>query len=326
MSAYWPLVPVDVLATVALLAAIIVGGFGAARVKPLWLARLCSWALVASGVAGTERWNAQEPAGFRMLAIIGALLYGMKAVVAVEVQAHGARPLTIDRWLGFAALWPGMRPAPFARSSAAHLPEVSRILLGGFVRLLVGLALVLIARLVWVFTASILMATPPLLVGLSLIVHFGAFDILTATWRWFGVDCQRLFRAPLKSTSLREFWGRRWNLAFSEMTAIAVYQPIVRVAGRRPALVASFLGSGLLHELAISVPVRAGFGLPLAYFTLHGALMIFEARLAKANRSIDRIPWVGWAWTLAWLLVPLAILFHRPFLAGIVWPIIGIRG
>ena len=73
------------------------------------------------------------------------------------------------------------------------------------------------------------------------------------------------------------------------------------------------------------MPVRAGFGLPLAYFTLHGALMMIEARLAKANRSIDRIHWVGRVWTLVWLLAPLPVLFHRPFLAGIVWPIIGIE-
>jgi alginate O-acetyltransferase complex protein AlgI len=314
-----------VLATVALIVAIILLGFATARVRPLRLARICAWVLVVAGVASAERWNAHEPAGFRMLAIIGALLYGMKAVVAVEVQAHGARPLSIARWLGFTALWPGMRPGPFARRSSAALPGIGRLLAGGCARLLAGLALVFIARLAWVFTASKLLATPPLLVGLSLIVHFGAFDILTAAWRWLGVDCQRLFRAPLQSTNLREFWGRRWNLAFSEMTAIAIYQPMVRIAGRGPALAASFLGSGLLHELAISVPVRAGFGLPLAYFTLHGTLMVVEARLAKANRAIDRERWVGRVWTLAWLLAPLPVLFHRPFLSGIVWPIIGIE-
>ena len=53
-----------------------------------------------------------------------------------------------------------------------------------------------LARLVWVFTSSLLLATPPLLLALSLIIHFGAFDILTAACRWQGVDCQRLFRAP----------------------------------------------------------------------------------------------------------------------------------
>jgi hypothetical protein len=324
MSAYRPLYAVDVVGTVALLATIILVGFVAARVRPLWSARLCSWALVLAGVVGSERLNTQEPAGFRMLAIIGALLYGMKAVVSVEVQTHGARPLSLGRWLGFAALWPGMRPGPFARRAAANLPKVGQLFLGGTARLLLGLAMVVLARLAWVLTSSRLLATPPLLVGLSLIVHFGVFDVLAAAWRWQGVDCQRLFRSPLRSTNLGEFWGRRWNLAFSEMTAIAIYQPLVRVAGRGPALAASFLGSGLLHELAISVPVRAGYGLPMAYFMLHGILMTVEARLAKANWPIDRVAWIGRVWALTWLLAPLPILFHRPFLAGVVWPLIGL--
>lgn len=325
MSAYRPLSGADTVGTVALLAMIILLGFAVARVSPLWLARLCSWALVIAGVLAAERWNSQEPAGFRMLAIIGALLYAMKAVVSVEVQAHGARPLSIGRWLGFAALWPGMRPGPFARRAGTSLPGAWQLFVGGSARLVAGLALVAVARLFWVTTSSRFLATVPLMVGLSLIVHFGAFDILASAWRWRGVECQRLFRSPLRSTNLREFWGRRWNLAFSEMTAIAIYQPLVRVGGRRPALAASFLGSGLLHELAISVPVRAGYGLPMAYFILHGTLMMIEARLAKANRPIDRVPWVGRIWTLTWLLAPLPVLFHRPFLAGVVWPLIGLE-
>jgi alginate O-acetyltransferase complex protein AlgI len=325
MNAYRPLHAVDVVGTAALLAAIIYLGFVVARVSPLWFARLLSWALVLAGVVASERLNTREPAGFRMLAIIGALLYGMKAVVSVEVQTHGARPLSIGRWLGFAALWPGMRPGPFTHCAATSLPEIRQLLLGGSARLLAGLAMVVLARLAWVLTSSRLLATPPLLVGLSLIVHFGAFDLVAAAWRWQGVDCQRLFRSPLRSTNLREFWGRRWNVAFSEMTAIAIYQPLVRVAGRGSALAASFLGSGLLHELAISVPVRAGYGLPMAYFMLQGILMTLEDRLAKAKRPIDRVDWVGRVWTLTWLLGPLPILFHRPFLAGVVWPLIGLE-
>jgi alginate O-acetyltransferase complex protein AlgI len=63
----------------------------------------------------------------------------------------------------------------------------------------------------------------------------------------------------------------------------------------------------------------------MAYFILHGTLMMIEARLAKANRPIDRVPWVGRIWTLTWLLDPLPVLFHRPFLAGVVWPLIGLE-
>ena len=103
--------------------------------------------------------------------------------------------------------------------------------------------------------------------------------------------------------------------------------PAPRAAGRTAAaLAASFLGSGLLHELAISVPVRAGGGIPTAYFALHGVLLIAEGRLASAGHTIERVASVGRTWTLGWLVLPLPILFHRPFLAGVAWPLIGMPG
>jgi hypothetical protein len=72
--------------------------------------------------------------------------------------------------------------------------------------------------------------------------------------------------------------------------------------------------------------VRAGFGLPLLYFAIHGALMLAERGLERAGRPIYRRAAVGRAWTTFWLLAPLPILFHRPFLRGVVWPILGIPG
>jgi D-alanyl-lipoteichoic acid acyltransferase DltB (MBOAT superfamily) len=135
------------------------------------------------------------------------------------------------------------------------------------------------------------------------------------------VPCDALFRAPLRSGSLTEFWARRWNLAFSEMTSIAVYRPLSPRTGRGPALLAGFLASGLLHEMAISLPVRAGFGLPLLYFAIHGGLVLVERALGRSGRSLSG--WVGRGWAVLWLVGPLPILFHRPFLAGVVWPLIG---
>src|SRR5205814_651706 len=121
--------------------------------------------------------------------------------------------------------------------------------------------------------------TALLLPGTSLVLHFGIFNALAGAWRRAGVDCRPLFKAPLLAASLGEFWGRRWNLAFSEMTALGVYRPLSGLVGRKAATAAAFLCSGLLHELAISVPVLAGFGLPLAYFALHGLLVLLERRL-----------------------------------------------
>jgi alginate O-acetyltransferase complex protein AlgI len=154
---------------------------------------------------------------------------------------------------------------------------------------------------------------------LSLILHFGLFNLVAGGWRWVGIDCRPLFRAPLASQSLPEFWSKRWNLAFSEMAAIAVYRPLSKRMGRQAAMFAVFLYSGLVHELAISVPVRAGYGLPFAYFVLHGVLALAEQRLGLGRFRQD---WLRRAWTAAWLALPLPLLFHRWFLEAIIWPML----
>jgi alginate O-acetyltransferase complex protein AlgI len=89
--------------------------------------------------------------------------------------------------------------------------------------------------------------------------------------------------------------------------------------------VIAFVASGVLHELAISVPVRAGYGLPMLYFALQGLLVLIEHQLERAGRPVSR--WGAWAhvWVIAWLVIPAPILFHQPFLAGTIWPIIGLE-
>jgi D-alanyl-lipoteichoic acid acyltransferase DltB (MBOAT superfamily) len=163
-----------------------------------------------------------------------------------------------------------------------------------------------------------------LLPGLSLLIHFGLFNVLAGLWRLCGADCRALFRDPLKSTSLHEFWSRRWNLAFSQMTALSVFRPLKGIVGDRMATMSAFLFSGLLHELAISLPARSGYGLPLLYFALHATAMYIENALARAGSPVDSVRWIGRLWTMAWLVLPLPILFHQPFLRGCVWPLIGL--
>ena len=140
-----------------------------------------------------------------------------------------------------------------------------------------------------------------------------------------GVDCRALFRAPLLSKSLTEFWGQRWNLAFVEMTALGVFRPLRTCVGARAATTAAFLFSGLLHELAISVPVKSGFGRPLLYFAVHAVAMSIERRWERAATPINEVAWRGRLWTISWLVIPLPLLFHEPFLDGCVWPLIGME-
>lgn len=322
MTAFAPSSAGIVGAGCGLLAATLAVGFALPRLPSPAVARWIGWGWTAAGVVVAERLTGGEPPGFRMLGILGVLLFGLKGVVAVEDRAAGNRPLGAAAWLGFAAAWPGMRPRVFAVRRHGPLPGAGRLLGRGLAYLAIGAALVVVARLAVAMGASRLAGTVLILPGLSFLLHFGLFNLLAGGWRLAGVDARALFRAPLAATSLGEFWGRRWNLAFSEMMALAVYRPLALRLGRAGARLAVFLASGVLHELAISLPVRAGFGLPLAYFVLHGLAVAAEERWGPGRRG-GRGGWVGRFWTLAWLALPLPLLFHPPFLAGVIWPLLG---
>lgn len=308
-------------------------GFGVARIPGLTVACMAAWSLVVAAVLGIERYSADEPAGTRMLFITVGLLWSMKTIVYVESQHQGRRVnLTFGQWIAFCVGSLGMRAEAFKTVPSAAKPDWQRFLTRGCVRIVAGGALLAAA-----WGAANLgndspaelggwrrwPATALLLPGLSLVLHFGCLNILTGFWRYFGASCTALFRAPLRSQSLSEFWGRRWNLAFSEMTVLAVYRPLKQLPGASGKVSAlatfgGFLFSGLLHELAISVPVGAGYGLPLLYFILHGIGMLLERRLPFLRSAL-----AGRVWTAAWVLLPLPILFHRPFLEGCIWPLIG---
>jgi hypothetical protein len=322
MSAYTPTAASVVGLLAAVLLVVLVVGYVLGRYLSTGIARALAWSLLVSGTFGIEQLVSAEPPGVRMIAFITFALIGMKVIVVIEERGRGMEPLSPLMWAGFAGAWIGMRPRLFVGAERESLSGAGALLRRGAMHAVTGFLLVVLARIAWTGTHSLLLATVLVLPGLSLLVHFGVCNLLAGAWRWRGVACEALFRAPLRSQNLAEFWARRWNLAFSEMTTIAVYRPLVDRIGRGPALMAGFALSGLLHEMAISVPVRAGFGLPLMYFLMHGGLVLVERVLSRAGYPLSG--WAGRAWVMFWVLAPLPILFHRPFLAGLIWPLIGI--
>lgn len=254
----------------------------------------------------------------RMLVIISATLMVTKALTLAVARAQGTvlGPLATAEYLG----WMGMRPSLFAKKRNADPRGAAALAAHGARMFLLGALLFATARIVAAAPLEPVLArglvTIVAMAGLSLMLHFGLFDLAAAFYRLRGVPVEKLFRAPLASRSLSEFWSRRWNTGYSEMIALVVHRPVRRTAGETAALAASFLASGLLHELAISVPVRAGYGLPTLYFLLHGGLVAIERRMGKPP---------GRLWTMFWLTVPLPLLFHPPFLRGVIWPMVDFR-
>jgi hypothetical protein len=229
------------------------------------------------------------------------MVFGV-GVVYLVFKSLTFRRLAPARALGYLALWPGMDPAPFARTAPA---AGSGLVAWGAFKMAIGAGLLSIGAGVPALDLVRVFA------GIGLLIHFGLCDVLAGCWRRQGVAVERLFVNPAASRSLGEFWGRRWNLAFHAVARDFVFRPVARRWGATAGILATFLFSGLLHELLLSVPAGGGYGLPTAYFVLHGLLVLVERSWKLRSR----------VWTLFWVLAPAPLLFHPPFLRAFILPL-----
>src|SRR5262245_18921415 len=145
MDAYLPHDWQAIAAVVLLLGLEVGGGYGLNRRPRDRAARGIALLMTIAVTAAVERITAAEPAGVRMIAIIVALLYGMKAIVGVEAGSA----LLPGRWLGFCLLWFGMRPGLFAGAGSEPRRGARALLVQGFVRIVIGLLLILAAAVIW---------------------------------------------------------------------------------------------------------------------------------------------------------------------------------
>ena len=157
------------------------------------------------------------------------------------------------------------------------------------------------------------------MIAIVLMLHFGAFHLLSCWWRGIGIPARVLMNRPLASTSLSEFWGRRWNTAFRDLTYRFLFRPCAAWFGPRGGVLAGFLFSGAIHDVVISVPARGGYGGPTMFFAIQGAAMVFE-RSALGRRIGQGSGWPGRWFALVVLISPVGLLFHRPFVVGVITP------
>lgn len=245
-----------------------------------------------------------------------ALYGGCKWLTWRRTPVVGA---SFRRHLGYLLAWPGLDAAAFLNSS--HLPQArptaqewwfasGKLALG--LGLLFGLAREVPASLPYV-------AGWIGMVGIVLTLHFGCFHLLSCGWRSLGVDARPLMNWPLVSVSVGEFWGRRWNTAFRDLTHRFLFRPLTAWLGPGWAMVAGFFVSGLVHELVISIPARGGYGGPSLFFAVQGAALWVERSALGRKEGLGRGR-TGRLFTVLVLLLPLPLLFHPPFVLGIMVP------
>lgn len=225
------------------------------------------------------------------------------AIVYLLFKALTTRRLALGRTLGYWALWPGMDARPFAETLPREGPG---LMAWGAAKMALGAACLLVR------TGTPEIDVVLVFLGIGFLVHFGLCDVLAGFWRGRGVAVERLFVNPAASRSLGDFWGRRWNLAFHAVARERVYRPVARRWGPAAGILATFFFSGLLHEALLSIPAGGGYGLPMAYFLLHGFLVLAERRWNLGGR----------AWSLFWVLAPVPLLFHPWFVRAVIWPLL----
>ncbi len=163
------------------------------------------------------------------------------------------------------------------------------------------------------------------MIGLVLMLHFGLFHLLSCAWRGLGIEARPLMNGPLCSVSLTEFWGKRWNTAFRDLTHAFLFRPLATRCGPRVALVLGFLLSGLLHDLVISVPAGGGYGGPTCFFMVQAGAILLERTRAGRAMGLGR-GWVGWVFTMLILIGPVYWLFHPAFVHNVIVPFMAFLG
>jgi alginate O-acetyltransferase complex protein AlgI len=240
---------------------------------------------------------------------------------ALKLLTLAGTPWDVPAWrlASYVFLWPGMKPSQFLGLAPTKRPVAKGSELA---RALAKTALGL-AGFAWAVVNA--KTAPPMwvgwvgMLGIIFTLHFGGFDLLSWAWRRAGVAALPIMKSPMRSTSLGEFWGERWNLAFAEIARRFIFRPLARPLGASLAGSTVFLVSGLVHESVISLPARGGWGGPTFYFVLQAVGIVTERGAAGRRIGLGR-GWLGWFWVLLFAAVPIPLLFHRPFVERVIVP------
>ncbi|KAD4386088.1 hypothetical protein E3N88_26257 [Mikania micrantha] len=137
----------------------------------------------------------------------------------------------------------------------------------------------------------------------------------------FDFEIEPQFNEPYLATSLQDFWGRRWNLTVTRILRPTVYDPVREILSpvignlwsRLPAIFATFVVSGLMHELIYYYFTRVSPTWEVTwFFVLHGVCTAVEVGIKKAvngrfrlHRAVSGVVTVACvAVTGVWLFLP----------------------
>lgn len=202
--------------------------------------------------------------------------------------------------VAFIFVWPGVLLEGFQKRDSEPLSQTGERFLESWLTFISGIFLLLISSILgrgesilWNYVA---------LFSLLMIIHLGLVEVLADGLRLVGFQPKSLFDRPFLASTLADFWGRRWNLAFVDMNKLFILSPL---KGRLPngvLVFAIFIVSGVLHELAISYPDGVSWGWPMVYFLIQGLGVLIERKIPFHRVLV-----------ILWILLPVPLMFTPAF-------------
>jgi alginate O-acetyltransferase complex protein AlgI len=222
------------------------------------------------------------------------------------------------RKLAWSLAWPGMDANRFLAADSPRRRVNGIEWTSACFKTFLGIGLFIVAGKL-IATVSITVGAWVGMIGFILSIHCGLFHLLSCVWRSICLRSEPLMNRPLAARTVTEFWGRRWNRAFRDLTYSAIFRPLATRYGPAIGTIVVFGFSGLVHDLVISIPAAGGFGLPTLYFLIQGVAVLLESRPVKVStRSGHNL--LGRTVAAVVIAAPLPLLFHPPFVNAVVVP------
>ncbi|HVG61943.1 MAG TPA: MBOAT family protein [Hyalangium sp.] len=246
------------------------------------------------------------PAGYpayRAFVALGSLWF--LARVIELVRERGSIPAWLRAWhaVGLVDTLRARRIAP-----TVDLPALTRLLL---------CIPIVTAGLAGVYYGSHLLSDAPRLAVrwvLGTLFVYAAVELVVSAvivlYGLLGIDPRPLHDDPIRSKTLTEFWGRRWNRAVHRFLKQSVFIPVARRGYTELGMALTFVVSAFIH-FAFMLPAVG-----LLWAAMMGAFFLLQLPFLWAERALGVARWptsLARTWTLA-LLLASAPLFVEPVL------------
>jgi D-alanyl-lipoteichoic acid acyltransferase DltB (MBOAT superfamily) len=138
---------------------------------------------------------------------------------------------------------------------------------------------------------------------------------------FLGIELEPQFDEPYLASSLQDFWGKRWNLMVTSVLHPAVFNPVRSLFSRfmtkkwtlLPAAIASFLVSGIMHELIFyHIGRRKPTWEVTCFFLLHGVCLTIEIVIKRELNCSWGLPRVVAAPLVVGFVVATAVWLFMP--------------